>query len=114
MIRMYSEHAFDLYNDTHIENRVDAFQSICRVDRGGMNDSKQHFVQELRGGMLMMQGGWVPLASHGKSDSGTPHLWSVGVTAPVSCIPGGRKPEPWGNRAPFLTLFTSLAVYLHP
>lgn len=65
MIRMYSEHAFDLYNDTHIENRVDAFQPICRVDRGGMNDSKQHFVQELRGGMLMMQGGWVPSASHG-------------------------------------------------
>ena len=35
MIRIFSEHAFHLHDDIHIENRVDVFPSICCVDRGG-------------------------------------------------------------------------------
>ena len=75
---------------------------------------RRPFVQELGGGMLMMQGTWLLLASLGKSDSGTPHVWSTGMTVPVSYIPGDRRPAPWGNRAPLLALFTSLAVYIQP
>ena len=97
MIRIFSEHAFDLHNVHTLRTGLVCFSpSVVWTEEERQQTA---LCAGTQGWHVDDAGGLVLSASHGKSASDTPHLWSVGMTPP-----GGRKPEPWGNRAPFLTL----------